>query len=214
MGDGGWQIADGRSQMQFAIRYLPSTLRDARIAAVNWAVQHAERFDAAGKLDADDWLVLPRAQLRADFELDAGLADEMARRYFEMLAGARPLPLRVAHEAQGVTLRAPLGKTALVFAEPERTMNAQRVETSWRIAGGFLLAHHVNYGGRLYVGAEWQAENVLKLYTTIRRYPPRLVNYFGVTRGVAVYRRTQGATYQTIQEKFLRTLAARVAQSS
>ncbi|HZQ08267.1 MAG TPA: hypothetical protein VFD70_16905 [Anaerolineae bacterium] len=174
---------------------------------MGFEVEHKERFDAAGKLDADDWLFIPRAQLKPDFALDAALADEMVRRFLARAAQQRVPPLRIINDARGVWLRAPLGKTALVLLEPERIVDAQRAETSWRIAGGFLLAHHVPYGGRFYLGGEWQPDGALKLYSTVRRYPPRVVHWFGGSRGVAVYNRTQGLAYKQLQEKFLKEMA-------
>lgn len=173
-------------------------------------VEHNYRFDAAGKLDADDWVLIPRAHLRSGFALDAALADEMARRYFELVQQTSPVPFKIIHDAQGVRYVTPLGKTALVFAEPERIADARRAETSWRIAGGFMLAHRVNYGGRFYIGAEWDPADALKLYSAIRRYPPRLINWFGVPRGIAVYGRTQGVVHRQTLEKFLNEFASRV----
>lgn len=175
-------------------------------------VEHHYRFDAAGKLDADDWLFIPRAQLRQDFVLDAAFADEMVRQYFEITRRTSPLPIRIVNDVQGVRYLAPLGKTAMMFVEPERIADAQRAETSWRIAGGFLLAHRVNYGGRFYVGAEWDARDALKLYTSIRRFPPRLMNWFGIPGGIALYQRTQGAVHTQTQEKFLLTLARQITR--
>jgi len=170
---------------------------------MTFEVQHKARFDAAGKLDADDWLIIPREQLKPDFVLDAALADEMVRRFLATAAQQRVPSLRIMNDAQGVWMRAPLGKTALVLLEPERIVDAQRAETSWRIAGGFLLAHRVPYGGRLYLGGEWQPDGALKLYSTVRRYPPRLVQRFGV----GIYDRTQGLVYKQLQEKFLNEMA-------
>ena len=98
--------------------------------------EHKFRFDAAGKLDADEWLIIPRAQLREEFVLDRALADKMARHYFEIVEqSSRPM-VRVVSEPQRVRYLSPLGKTAMIFAEPEQIMDSQRVETSWRIAGG------------------------------------------------------------------------------
>lgn len=174
-------------------------------------IQHKERFDAAGKLDADDWLILPPAALRKDFVLDAGLANEMASAFLTALTHASRMPLHAVMNPQGIRLQAPLGKTALVLAAPERIVDAQRAETSWRITGGFLLAHGVDYGGRFYIGAEWQPDHALKLYSTIRRYPMRLINWFGVPRGVALYDRTQGRIYTRAQEHFLNEMARRVS---
>lgn len=187
-------------------------MRDARIAIMSFKVEHNYRFDSAGKLDADDWIILPRAELRADFLLDAAFADEMVRRYFEAVAQSVP-GIRVVNDAQGVRYLVPMGKTAMVFAEPERIVDAERAETSWRIAGGFLLAHRVSYGGRFYIGAEWDKDGALKLYSTIRRYPPRLINWFGITRGPVLYHRTQGASHRQTQEKFLRATAVYVTHS-
>lgn len=177
---------------------------------MSFKVEHNYRFDAAGKLDADDWVMIPRARVRSNFVLDDAFADEMARRYFELVEQTSLIPLKIMQDAQGVRYLAPLGKTALIFAEPERIVDARRVETSWRIAGGFMLAHRVNYGGRFYLGAEWDNPDVLKLYCTIRRYPPRLINWFGVARGTAVYGRTQGLVHKQIGEKFLQALALHV----
>lgn len=174
-----------------------------------FTVEHNYRFDAAGKLDADDWVLVPRQQLRADFALDVALADRMAQRYFEIISGTNGGVMKVSRDTQGVRYVVPLGKTAMVFAEPERTVDNQRAETSWRIVGGFLLAHRINYGGRFYLGAEWQDPQTLKLYSSIRRYPPRLINWLGVSRGVAVYHRTQGRAHKQAQEKYL----AEIAQS-
>lgn len=196
-----------------AVCYLLSVMRDARIAVMSFKVEHNYRFDSAGKLDADDWITIPRAELRADFLLDADFADEMVRRYSEMVAQAGP-GIRVVSDAQGVRYLAPLGKTAMVFAEPERIVDAERAETSWLIAGGFLLAHRVSYGGRFYIGGEWDKDGALKLYSSIRRYPPRLINWFGVTRGASLYHRTQGASHRQTQEKFLSAMAARVTRPS
>lgn len=173
-------------------------------------VEHNYRFDGTGKLDADDWVLVPRAQLRPDLVLDDALADVMAQRYFEIVALKYRMLLKISHDTQGVRYLAPLGKTAMVFAEPERIADEQRAETSWRIAGGFMLAHGINYGGRFYIGAEWQDPGTLKLYSNIRRYPPRLINWFGVSRGIAVYHRTQGPTHKQIQETFLKEMALRV----
>jgi hypothetical protein len=176
---------------------------------MSYTVQHNYRFDAQGKLDADDWLIIPRSELQAAFALDDVLAQDMARFYFQTVAQSGIVPVRIAQDAQTVQLRAPFGKTALIFADPERIVDAQRAETSWRIAGGFLLAHRVNYGGRFYLGGEWQNDS-LKIYSTIRRYPPRLAHSFGVARGIAVYHQTQGRLHKHIQEKFLRGLAAQL----
>lgn len=172
-------------------------------------VEHKYRFDTQGKLDADDWVILPRAELNSAFTLDHALAQTMVKFYFETVAQSGIVPVTIAETAQSVQLQTFLGKTAMIFAEPERIVDAQRAETSWRIAGGFLLAHRVNYGGRFYLGAEWQTD-ALKLYSTIRRYPPRLIGYFGNPRGVAVYHRTQGRLHQQIQERFLRRIATSV----
>ncbi len=181
---------------------------------MSFKVEHDYRFDAAGKLDADDWLLIARAELRADFTLDAALADEMARRYFGIVARSSMIPLNIASDAQGVRYLAPFGKTALVFAEPERIVDAQRAETSWRIAGGFMLAHNVNYGGRFYIGAEWDKRGALKLYSSIRRYPPRLINWFGVTRGITVYHRTQGVMHKQTAAKFLNEIARQITHAA
>ncbi len=181
---------------------------NVRIRAMPLKTEHTFRFDAAGKLDADEWLTIPRTQLREDFVLDAALADKMARHYFEIVAqSSRPM-VRVINDTQGVRYVSPLGKTAMIFAEPERLVDAQRAEISWRIAGGFMLAHNVNYGGRFYLGAEWQTPDALKLYTTIRRYPPRLTNWFGINGGIAVYHRTQEIMHRRIGTKFLNDIAA------
>lgn len=177
---------------------------------MSFHVEHNYRFDTAGKLDADDWVLIPRARVRPAFALDAGFADDMARCYFEMVPQTSPLPVKIVHDAQTVRYVTPLGKTALVFAEPERIVDSARAETSWRIAGGFMLAHRVNYGGRFYIGAEWGKAGALKLYSSIRRYPPRLINWFGISRGTAVYARTQGVVHKQMQEKFLNAIAARV----
>jgi hypothetical protein len=176
-------------------------------------VEHSYRFDAQGKLDADDWLMIPRTELHPGFAFTGSFADEMAQLYFETVLHTGRLPVKIVQNAQMVQLQTVGGKTALVFAEPERIIDAQRAETSWRIAGGFLLAHRVNYGGRFYVGAEWQP-NALKLYSTIRRYPPRLLGYFGNARGVTIYHQTQGKLHRQIQEKFLQHVAARILNSA
>jgi hypothetical protein len=180
---------------------------------MSFHVEHSYRLDAQGKLDADDWLLIPRARLKPAFVLDEAFAAEMVRLYFETVAHWGAVPVKVEQDAHTIRLRAPLGKTAMIFAEPERIVNAQRVETSWRIAGGFLLAHRVNYGGRFYLGAEWQTD-ALKLYSTIRRYPPRLVAYLGGNRGAALYHQTQGRTHKRIQEKYLRQVAAQITNAS
>lgn len=179
---------------------------------MSFTVEHTYRFDAQGKLDADDWLLVPRARLRHDFELDAALADEMARRYFELVGQQGAFQLRVVRDINSVSYRAPLGKTAMLFAEPERVVDAQRAETSWRIAGGFLLAHHVQYGGRFYLGGEWDAADALKLYCAIRRYPPRLLDYFGVKRGAQIYERSQGFVHKRTSARFLQEIAARICR--
>jgi hypothetical protein len=175
-------------------------------------IQHKERFDAAGKLDADDWLILPHDELKSDFALDAALADEMVRCFLATVTRESILPLSLLNEPQGIRLQAPLGKTALVLWAPERIVDAQRAETSWRIAGGFLLAHRVDYGGRFYIGAEWQPDHALKLYSTIRRFPTRLINWFGIPRGIAFYHRTQGLAYERVQKKFLSEMASLVTR--
>lgn len=179
---------------------------------MSFKVEHNYRFDSAGKLDADDWVLVPRTALRADFALDSAFADEMARRYFELVRTTSPMPLKVVNDTRGVRYLVPVGKTAMVFSEPERSVDSKRVETSWLIAGGFMLAHHVNYGGRFYIGAEWEAGDALKLYSAIRRYPPRLLNWFGVSRGVAVYNRTQGRLHKQTMDRFLNEMASRVAR--
>lgn len=181
---------------------------------MSFKVEHNYRFDAAGKLDADDWVLLPRAEIRPDFALDDAFADEMARRYFEIVIVSSPLPLQLKSDAQGIRYVAPLGKTALLFTEPERIVDGQRAETSWLIAGGFMLAHRVNYGGRFYIGAEWDKSGALKLYSTIRRYPPRVINWFGVKNGIAVYHRTQEVIHRQTETKFLTEIAERVLRSN
>lgn len=173
-------------------------------------VEHKYRFDAAGKLDSDDWLSIPRADLRADFVLDRGLADTMAQHYFDAVQRSSGSIVKIVSDAHGVRYLAPLGKTVMLFAEPERIMDAQRTETSWQIAGGFMLAHGVSYGGRFYIGAEWQPDGALKLYVTMRRYPSRLLNWFGVNGGIALYKRTQGVLHKRIGTAFLNDMAARV----
>lgn len=183
-----------------------------KIAGMSFTVQHQERFDAAGKVDADDWVLIPRSELRHDFSLDAALADEMARRYFDVVAQSTHW-VRVTRDNGGVRYIVPLGKTAIIFAEPERIVDAQRAETSWRIAGGFLLAHRVSYGGRFYLGAEWDKQDTLRVYSAIRRYPPRWINWLGVGRGAAVYRRTQGMNHRQTMEKFLGALALALVSS-
>ena len=175
-------------------------------------VEHNSRFDTQGKLDADDWLIIPRGALAPAFTLDDAFAEDMARVYFETVAQYGIVPVRIVQNPQTVQLYAPLGKTALIFAEPERTVDAQRAETSWRIAGGFLLAHRVNYGGRFYLGGEWQPD-LLKLYAAVRRYTPRLLYYFGNTGGIALYRQTQGRVHQNIQQKFLLTVATQITRA-
>lgn len=172
-----------------------------------FTVEHHYRFDAQGKLDADDWLTVPRARLKPQYVLDGALAQDMVHLYFETVAQWGFIHVKVAQDANTIRLRAPLGKTALIFAEQECMVNAQRAETSWRIAGGFLLAHRVNYGGRFYLGAEWQSD-ALKLYSTIRRYPPRLAAYLGSKNGIALYDTLQGNTYKQIQARYLQRLAA------
>lgn len=176
---------------------------------MSFHVEHRYRFDGQGKLDADDWLAVPRAELKQDFALDDALAQEMARLYFEIVAQWGVVHARVEQDAGAICLRAPFGKTAMVFSEPERLVDAQRAETSWRIAGGFLLAHGASYGGRFYLGAEWEAD-ALKLYSTIRRFPPRLVAFLRGTNGVALYNATQGRTHKQIQAKYLSSVAARL----
>ncbi len=176
---------------------------------MSYVVQHQYRFDAQGKLDADDWLVIPRSDLAPSFQLDDVLAQTIVRFYFDAVAEFSILPIQVIQSAQSAQLRAPFGKTALIFAESERVVDARRAETSWQIAGGFLLAHRVNYGGRFYLGAEWQTD-ALKLYAAIRRYPPRVVNNFGIARGTALYRQTQERIHRRVQEKFLQRLAAHI----
>lgn len=174
--------------------------------------EHTFRFDAQGKLDADDWLLVPRAQLRSDFALDAAFADELVRGYFDFVERASPLPIKIVNDVQGVRYLAPLNKTAMVYAEPERIVDANRVETSWRIAGGFMLAHNMSYGGRFYLGAEWQAD-ALKIYSTIRRYPPRLINWFGVAGSRMIYQHTQGALHRHIGDLYLQAAAARIVRA-
>lgn len=195
-----------------AICYLLSAIRDAKIAAMSFKVEHTFRFDAQGKLDADDWLVIPRAQLRENFVLDAALADEMAQTYFQCVIQKSLLPMTLANDTQSVRYLAPMGKTAMLFAEPERIVDAARAETSWRIAGGFVLAHNANYGGRFYIGAEWHDADTLKLYDTIRRYPPRLLQWFGKELGAQLYPLSQGRLHQQIGEFFLQTIATRVTR--
>lgn len=175
-------------------------------------IQHNYRFDAAGKLDADDWLELARAELKPGFVLDRAFADAMVRCYFNTVSRYSLLPAQVIQEGQTARVCAPLGKTVVVLAAPERIVDERRAETSWQIAGGFLLAHRVTYGGRFYLGAEWQPDGALKLYSTIRRFPPRLVSALGVARGVPVYFQTQGRVQRRVQENFLGALAAQLAQ--
>lgn len=184
---------------------------------MSFKVEHKYRFDSAGKLDADDWVLIPRAQLRAGFVLDDALADDMAERYFKIVSASSMVPLKIIQDAQGVRYLAPLNKTAILLAEPERITDAQRVETSWQITGGFLLAHRVNYGGRFYIGAEWDKPDTLKLYSSIRRYPPRLTHWlsiFGAPTSVALYNRTQGFVHQQTEEKFLRAVADHLTRST
>lgn len=180
---------------------------------MSFKVEHHCRYDAAGKVDADDWVVIPRAELRPNLQLESALADEMAKCYFDIVQKSSGW-MRVVRDAQGVRYLAPLGKTVMVFTDPERIADAQRVETSWRIAGGFMLAHRANYGGRFYIGAEWEASGALKLYSSIRRYPPRLTNWFGVARGIQVYKRTQAIIHQQTEAKFLNEMTARVTQQA
>jgi hypothetical protein len=192
------------------LRYI---IRNVKIALMPLTVQHNYRFDAQGKLDADDWLLIPRSELHSAFALTDNFAQEMAQLYFDTAAQTGILPVKILHNGQTVELQTLLGKTAMLFAEQERIVDAQRAETSWRIAGGFLLAHRVNYGGRFYIGAEWQPD-ALKLYSTIRRFPPRLLGYFGNTRGVSIYHQTQGRLHKQIQEKFLQRASTRVLNSN
>lgn len=173
-------------------------------------VEHKYRFDAAGKLDSDDWLAIPRPDLRADFVLDSAFADTLAQHYFEVVKRSSGPAVNIVSDAAGVRYLAPLGKTVMVFSAPERIADAQRAETSWQIAGGFMLAHGVSYGGRFYIGAEWLPDGALKMYATLRRYPPRLINWFGVNGGIAVYQRTQGVLHARIGETFLNDMAKRV----
>ena len=173
-------------------------------------VEHKYRFDVAGKLDSDDWLTIPRAELREDFVLDRALADTMAQHYFDVVKRSSGPAVKIVSDARGVRYLAPLGKTVMIFAEPERITDAQRAETSWQIAGGFMLAHGVGYGGRFYIGAEWQPNGALKLYVSMRRYPPRLINWFGVNGGISVYNRTQGVLHKRIGTSFLNDIASGV----
>jgi len=182
--------------------------RNAKIARMTFPVQHTERIDAQGKIDADDWLIIPPSDLGDRVPVDAALADRMAQLFFGTVSRASSVPLRVNDTAQAVHVLAPMGKTALILADPQRILDAQRAETSWSITGGFLLAHGVNYGGRFYLGAEKQGDGSLKLYSTLRRFPPRLAPYISVPRGIALYKRTQGATIQRIQTRFLQEMAA------
>ena len=176
-------------------------------------VEHKYRFDAAGKLDSDDWLTIPRASLRDDYVLDSAFADTMASHYFEVVKRSSGPAVKIVSDTQGVRYMAPLGKTVMIFSEPERIADAQHAETSWRIAGGFMLAHGVSYGGRFYIGAEWLPDGALKMYATLRRYPPRLINWFGINGGTAVYQRTQGVLHQRIGDTFLNDMAKRVMRS-
>jgi hypothetical protein len=192
---------------------LRTPIRDDRIAdgkTVTFPIQHAVRFDPGGKLDADDWLVVPRERVRADLSLNSDLAGELVRLYTSAVGRRSLLPVRVVMEAGCIRLQAPLGKTAMLLVEPEWLLDDKRAETSWRIAGGFMLAHRVNYGGRFYLGVEWQDDNGLRVYSATRRFPPRLVDYLGVPRGIAVYHRTQGRSYKRVQEEFLKDVAAHV----
>lgn len=177
---------------------------------MTFPVQHSERIDAQGRLDADDWVILPPGQLQGRGKPDAALAEEMARLYFETVRRASAIPLHIERQAQAVHILAPLGKTALILADPEQTVDDRRAETSWSIAGGFLLAHKVNYGGRFYLGAEAQSDGGIKLYSILRRFPPRLTPYIGIPRGFALYRRIPGSTIRGIQTQFLQVLAARL----
>ena len=174
---------------------------------MSFNVEHNYRFDAQNKLDADDWVLIPRAQLKPDFALDDALAQKMVQLYFEIVAQWGILRARVESNADTIQLCMPFGKTAMIFAEQERLVDAKRAETSWRIAGGFMLAHRVNYGGRFYLGAEWQ-NDALKLYSTIRRYPPRLAAYLGGSGGIALFNALQGNTHKKIQTQYLERLAA------
>ncbi|MCG3142540.1 MAG: hypothetical protein HDKAJFGB_04035 [Anaerolineae bacterium] len=176
---------------------------------MSFTVEHHYRFDAQNKLDVDDWLLLPRAQLPADFALDDALAQMLMRLYLETVTRAGIIPVQVQADAHTVQLHLPLGKTAMIFAEPEVLVNAQRAETSWRIAGGFLLAHGVNYGGRFYIGAEWQ-DAALKLYSSIRRFPPRLVASLPGKNGVGLYNISQGVIHKKIQRQYLHRAAAQI----
>lgn len=178
------------------------------------AIKYDSRFDAAGKLDADASLLLPRVELKPDLKLDASFADEMVRCYFAHVTRDNLIPMQVQTETGKIRVRSLLGKTAFLFEDGEQLIEAERVETSWRIAGGFMLAHRVTYGGRFFIGAHFEAGgSSLVLYTLIRRYTPRLVTYFGVARGTAIYQRTQGANYRVVQEKFLCDLAAQIKRA-
>lgn len=175
-------------------------------------VMHHYRFDSAGKLDADDWLLVPRSELKADMELSPAFEENMRRRYLAHAERDSVIPTTVAAEADRIRLKSLLGKTALLLEDCERLVEANRVETSWRIAGGFMLAHRVTYGGRLFIGAAFEpGDPSLKLYARIRRFTPRLVNYLGARRGAAVYQRTLGAAQRRMHERFLRELAANLA---
>ncbi|OQY86965.1 MAG: hypothetical protein B6D41_12720 [Chloroflexi bacterium UTCFX4] len=179
---------------------------------MSFPVEHHFRFDAQNKLDADDWLLIPRAQLAPHFALDETLAQELVQLYLETVAQHRLARIRVEQTDGVIRLRMPLNKVAIIFAEQETLVNAERAETSWRIAGGFLLAHRVNYGGRFYLGAEWQAD-ALKLYSIIRRYPPRFVAYLGGKNGIALYDALQGRMHKQIQARYLRRAAAAIAKN-
>lgn len=176
---------------------------------MSFPVLQSYRFDAQGKLDADDWLLIPRARLAPAFVLDEAFAYKMAQLYLDTVAQWGIVKTKVVPEANTICLRAPFGKTAMVFAEAEQLVDAKRAETSWQIVGGFLLAHRVNYGGRFYVGAEW-APDALKLYSSIRRFPPRLVATFGGRNGIALFNLTQGSAHKKIQAKYLARVAAEI----
>lgn len=180
----------------------------------HYTVNYEARFDAAGKLDADASLLIPRAELKPNLNLDPSFADEMVRCYFAHVTRDNLIPMHVQTETGKIRVRSLLGKTAFLFEDAEQLVEAERVETSWRIAGGFMLAHRVSYGGRFFIGAAIEQDSAaLKLYTLLRRYTPRLINYFGVRRGTAIYRRTQGANYHRIQEKFLNDVAAQITRT-
>jgi len=180
-----------------------------------FSINHQLHFDARGRLDAEHSLAIPRTELRDDFNLDAAFLEKMVRDYFDTVRRINVFLYNPEFRGEEVFVHTPLRSDVLVFQKPKRGINDQKVEMSWEITGGFMRAQNVPDGGRFIIGAAWNdGGKTLTLYSKLDRYATRLIEWFGSSAGISIYKLTQGVSHSFILTQYLRAEARQICRAT